>query len=75
VPQKSVCEDIGLPQATAAEAIAKDCWPVSEFPENDAAISGLVGNLGLTKVQEAALVAYIRSLEDTHTPTKPSTVK
>jgi cytochrome c peroxidase len=72
---KVVCEDIGLPQATAAEAITNDCWPVSEFPENDAAISGLVGNLGLTEAQEAALVAYIRSLEDTHTPTKPSTVK
>jgi cytochrome c peroxidase len=75
VPQKSVCEDIGLPQATAAEAIASDCWPVSEFPENDAAISGLVGNLGLTKAQEVALVAYIRSLDDTRTPTKPSTVR
>ena len=39
------------------------------------AIGGLVGNLGLTQDQEAALVAYIRSLEDARTPTAPSTVK
>jgi hypothetical protein len=38
-------------------------------------LGGLLGNLGLTKPQEAALVAYIRTLEDSRTPTAPSTVK
>ena len=51
------------PEATAAEAIAADCWPVPEFPGTTVALGGLLGNLGLTKDQEAALVAYIKTLE------------
>lgn len=69
--QKFVCEEIGLLNATAAQAIQNDCWPVSEFPENDGAIAGLVGNLNLTPEEEAALVAFLRSLDDAHTATPP----
>ena len=29
---KAVCEDLGIEDATAAEAIANDCWPEAEFP-------------------------------------------
>ena len=71
-PQKTVCEDDpGIQDATAAEAIANDCWPVPEFPGTAQALGGLLGNLGLTRDEEAALVAYIRSFEDEHTPTAP----
>ena len=60
-PQKTVCEDDpGIEDATAAEAIANDCWPVPEFPGTALALGGLFGNLGLTRDQEAALVAYIQ---------------
>ena len=70
---KTVCEDIGIENATAAEAIANDCWPVPEFPGTvSPGLAGLLGNLGLTEDEEAALVAYLVSLEDEHTPTAPS---
>lgn len=69
---KGACEDLGIEDATAEEAIANDCWPASEFPGTEAVLPGLLGQLGLTPEEEAALVAYIRSLEDTHTPTAPS---
>ena len=72
---KTVCEDLGIEDATAAEAIANDCWPVPEFPGTAPALGGLLGNLGLTEDQEAALVAYIKTLDDFRTPTAPSTVK
>jgi cytochrome c peroxidase len=76
LPEKTVCEDDpGIEDATAAEALGANCWPHSEFPANDPVIGGLVGNLGLTKDEETFLVAYIRSLEDSHTPTRPSALK
>jgi cytochrome c peroxidase len=68
---KAVCEDLGIEDATAAEAIANDCWPEPEFPDTAQALGNLLGNLGLNEDQEAALIAYIRSLEDEHTPTAP----
>jgi cytochrome c peroxidase len=71
-PQKTICAD---PEATAEEAIGANCWPVPEFPETTPILGGLLGNLGLTSAQEAAVVAYIRTLEDSRTPTAPSTVK
>ena len=66
---------LGIEDATAAEAIANDCWPVPEFPSTAPVLAGLLGNLGLTRDQEAALVAYLETLSDAHTPTAPSTVK
>jgi cytochrome c peroxidase len=68
---KAVCEDLGIEDATAAEAIANDCWPEPEFPGTAVALGGLLGNLALSQEEEAALVAYIESLEDEHTPTAP----
>jgi cytochrome c peroxidase len=69
---KVACEGLGIEQATAEEAIANDCWPVSEFPDTEVILPGLLGQLGLDADQEAALVAYIRSLDDSHTPTAPN---
>ena len=73
---KTVCEDIGLDEATAEEAIDADCWPAPEFGSTASKfLAGLLGNLGLTEEQEEALVAYLEALSDAHTPTAPSTVK
>ena len=67
---------LSIEDATAAEAIANDCWPAPEFPSTVSPIlAGLLGNLGLTEEQEEALVAYLETLSDAHTPTAPSTVK
>lgn len=75
-----VCAIPGIPHPTAKEAIANDCWPVAEFTENSAA-PFVLGNLGLTTIgfpdwlgndsEEAALVAYLRTLSDTTTPKAP----
>ena len=75
---KTVCDDppISIVDATAAEAIANDCWPAPEFPSTVSPfLASLLGNLGLTGEQEEALVAYLETLSDAHTPTAPSTVK
>jgi hypothetical protein len=78
----------GVPaNPTAKEAIAKNCWPVAEFPATSVANPfipppfNLVGNLGLTtsgypdwlgdNSEEAALVAYMKTLSDTTTPKAP----
>lgn len=77
------CEGLGIIDATEKEALQNNCWPVSEFP-NPAVF--IVGNLGLTfgvqvnnpndpaevkNNEEAALVAYMKTLSDELTPTKP----
>ena len=67
---KVSCSDVGLNQATAQEAMANDCWPEAEFPDG-AAPPFIVGNLGLTPDEEAALVAYMKTLSDEFTPQKP----
>ena len=48
------CEELGIANATAQEALENNCWPRPEFPNP---IRGLVGNLRLTPEEEAALVA------------------
>ena len=48
---------------SAAEAIAADCWPAPETP-SILPLTGLVGDLGLTADEEAALVAYLKTLTD-----------
>ena len=53
---------------TEAEALRYGCWPAPEFA--NPAI-GVVGNLGLNKEQELAIVAYVKTLSDTITPRKP----
>lgn len=47
---------------TEKDALAKNCWPAPEWP---GASPVLVGNLGLTAEQEAAIVAYLKTLADT----------
>jgi len=57
---------------TASQAMARNCWPAPEFDTpNQAESSGLIGNLGLSADEEAALVAYLKTLTDTVTPKQP----
>jgi len=52
---------------TEAEALAASCWPLPENALNMEA--SLLGNLGLTGKEEAALVAFLATLSDGyHTP-------
>jgi cytochrome c peroxidase len=49
------------------EALANDCWPAPESSENLAGAGTAetdIGNLGLSADDEAALVAFLRSLND-----------
>lgn len=55
---------------TAKAALAANCWPAPEQPEN-LAIPFLVGDLKLTAEDEAAIVAYLRTFTDTQTPKQP----
>jgi cytochrome c peroxidase len=47
---------------TADEAMAADCWPAPEVAEN--VNSDELGDLGLTAEEEAAIVAFMRTLSD-----------
>lgn len=70
------CESRGITSATAEEASANNCWPEPEFsasaPGNRQAQDPIgaagnvvfVGNLGLTAREEAALVAFLKTLSD-----------
>ena len=62
------CETLGITDATEKEALQNNCWPAPEFP-NPAGF--VIGNLTLTPEEEAALVAYLKTLADQHTPTTP----
>jgi cytochrome c peroxidase len=59
---------------TERDALAQNCWPAPEQPLT-AVGPPLVGNLGLTLEQEAALVAYLKTLSDEHTPKSPKPYK
>lgn len=62
---KPDCEtEHGIKGATVEEAIANDCWPAPEYSENTPPIP-IVGNLLLTPEEEAAIVAYLKTLSDT----------
>jgi len=67
-------------QATAAEAIAHNCWPRPEF--DTASVFGAgntpndgLGNLGLTDEEETDIVAYLETLSDDTTPQPPTATK
>ena len=47
---------------TEAEALASDCWPAPEVPMN--VNSDELGDLGLTAMEEAAIVAFLKALSD-----------
>lgn len=51
---------------TEAEALAADCWPAPEVAEN--VNSDELGDLGLSAEDEAALVAFLKTLSDGYTP-------
>lgn len=50
------------------------CWPEPEWPAS-LATSRLIGNIGMTVEQEAALVAYLKTLTDLETPRPPQPYK
>ena len=66
---KPPCAFPNNPNPTAAEAIANNCWPRPEFDGTQAAF--VIGRLGLTKTQELQIVAYLKTLSDTSTPSRP----
>ncbi|MGR5063758.1 cytochrome-c peroxidase [Photobacterium sp. DNB22_13_2] len=62
---KPDCEtEHGIKDATVEEAIANNCWPTPEYSENTPP-PAIVGNLLLTAEEEAAIVAYLKTLSDT----------
>ena len=56
---KADCPD---PFTTEKDALADDCWPVPEVPEN--VNTDELGNLGLTPEEEDAIVAFLSTLSD-----------
>ena len=64
------------PGTSAAEARARDCWPQAEVDNGLQAALVLTdmpfGNLGLTAHEEAALVAYMKTLDDQDTLQPPA---
>ena len=51
---------------TEAQALAADCWPPPEVPEN--VNTDELGDLGLTPDEEAAIVAFLKALSDRYLP-------
>jgi cytochrome c peroxidase len=51
---------------TEAEALAADCWPAPEVSQN--VNTSELGNLGLTPDEEAAIVAFLKTLSDGYMP-------
>lgn len=49
-----------------AQALAANCWPAPEVPEN--VNTAELGDLGLTADEEAAIVAFLRTLSDGYVP-------
>jgi cytochrome c peroxidase len=66
------CGSLGFEQATDDEALAEGCWPVAEFQESQ---SGIIGNLELSDSgpinEEAAIVAFLKTLSDRRVVKKP----
>jgi cytochrome c peroxidase len=54
---------------TEKDALANNCWPTPAY--GGGAIPFLVGDLGLTAEDEAAIVAYLKTLTDEHTAQAP----
>ena len=59
-------KDVCLGDYTEAEALADDCWPVPEVPEN--VNTEELGDLGLTPEEEDAIVAFMKALSDGYVP-------
>jgi cytochrome c peroxidase len=63
---KTLCPDN---VTTAKDARQRNCWPAPAYPSP--AIPFLLGRLQLTPADEAALVAYLKTLTDAYTPKAP----
>jgi cytochrome c peroxidase len=59
---------------TDKQAEKANCWPEAEWPATVSA-SRLVGNIGMTLEQEAAIVEYMKALDDLETPVAPKPYK
>jgi cytochrome c peroxidase len=53
---------------TEAEALAANCWPAPEVAEN--VNTAELGNLGLSRADEDAIVAFLKTLSDGYEPVK-----
>jgi cytochrome c peroxidase len=51
---------------TEAQAVAANCWPKPEVSAN--LNTAELGNLGLTRAEEEAIVAFLKTLDDGYTP-------
>ena len=51
---------------TEAQALAAECWPAPEIPEN--VNTAELGDLGLTEAEENAIVAFLKTLTDEFQP-------
>ncbi|UIP29732.1 cytochrome-c peroxidase [Photobacterium sp. TLY01] len=61
---------------TEKDALANNCWPAPEVPDAPLlTIGGVTGDLGLNAHEEAALVAYLKTLTDTTTVEAPKPYK
>jgi len=63
---KPSCESMGIDNATEAEALDNNCWPEPEVAEN--VNTDELGDLGLTDEEEAAIVAFLKTLSDGFEP-------
>jgi cytochrome c peroxidase len=59
---KSVCPG----DYTEAEALTENCWPAPEVSQN--VNTAELGDLGLTADEEAAIVAFLKTLSDGYAP-------
>jgi cytochrome c peroxidase len=59
---KPSCESLGVMNATEADALENDCWPLPEVPAN--VNTEELGDLGLSSEEEAAIVAFLIALSD-----------
>lgn len=59
---KPSCESMSIFDATEAVALANDCWPVPEVEDNKDI--NKMGDLGLTEVQEDAVVTFMLIMSD-----------
>jgi cytochrome c peroxidase len=66
------CETLNIFNATEKETLNPDgttkCWPAPEFA---GAVTGIIGKLKLTSSEEDAIVAYLESLSDEVTASRP----
>ncbi|WP_226663378.1 cytochrome-c peroxidase [Microbulbifer aggregans] len=68
---KPVCPTPLLPELLTEEyALANNCWPVPEFT-NNLTRGTLIGDLNLNAEDEAALVSYLKTLDDHYSSEPP----